>query len=185
MRLQFFKQKQRSEITIEQIYEKYCDMIFLYAYSILHDKNLSEDAVQEVFERIIKYRPDIHTLDSQRIKSYLITICRNVCFDIYKRNNIDKAAIPFTEETEAITPDNGSSPEAIAVDNDTVMRVKEIIKGLDYIYRDIILLSASESLTAAQIAEQLNLPVETVKKRLTRARKIIKEQMIKEGLYHE
>ena len=184
MRLLFFKQKQRSEITIEQIYDKYCDMIFLYAYSILCDKNLSEDAVQEVFERVIKYNPDLNNLDSQQIKNYLITICRNVCYDIFKRNNIDKAA-PLPEENEAAAADGKPTPEAIAVHNDTVMRVKEIIKGLDYIYRDIILLSASESLTAAQIAEQLNLPVETVKKRLTRARKIIKEQMIKEGLYHE
>ena len=51
--------------------------------------------------------------------------------------------------------------------------------------RDVLLLTAFEGASHAEIAEALDIPVGTVKSRLNRARRILRERLIAVGQYEE
>jgi len=151
----------------ERIYLQYRYLMFSEANKILNDSYLAEDAVSQSFLKIIK---NLHKIDENNVpatRSFVVIICRNVSLDILKNKNnntdIDDLEIESGEQ----------SPENIAIDMLGVERIAAAIAELPEIYRDIVLLKHHYDYTREEIAKMLDLPFETVKKRLHRAKKLL------------
>lgn len=79
------------KLDIEDIYKKYCRLVFKYAYiNTGFNKERAQDITQEVFLEAIK---SLKNFDSKKgnVKVWLMGIARNITFKEYKKvqNNLD------------------------------------------------------------------------------------------------
>jgi len=169
---------EEDRLKIERLYYKYRQLMFKEAQVILKDEHLSEDAVAESFIRIIKNLHKIDENNCPRTRSYLVIICRNVSKDIYKSriylNTIDDLAEDIEVEDMVC-----SDPNDIVVNKETLEQIAKVIENLDIIYRDVFLLRRVHNLSREEIAKIFGISVETVKKRLARAKVKIVESLKK------
>lgn len=81
------------------LYERYKKRLFGFFYQLNRNPSLSEDLVQNVFVRILKYRESY--TDESKFISWLFQIARNVNNDHFKKSNIQfdlEADILFNNE---------------------------------------------------------------------------------------
>ena len=166
---------------VKQLYEKYKYILFAQANKILQDKYLSEDTVHQAFIRIIKSLQKIDEINCPRTRSFLVIICENVARDIYKQRLYLNTSVVSIDEIEDGYIE-GSNPLEIMISNERIESIKDFVKKMDPKYRDVLMLKQTYGCNNEEISHLLNLPVETVKKRLYRARKQLKESIRKDGL---
>jgi len=181
----FFRKKPPAPppVTVEALYEKYYRLLYKIAYDILGDATLSEDALHETFVRVMKNLHKIDAIESTQTKNFLAIICRHISYDMYKKQyNTDFDNTPIEE-----APSQGyaSDPQEIVLNAEALQIATEAIKALKPIYRDVLLLCINHDMSYAEIAQALQISEETVRKRLYRARQILKEQIRKEDATHE
>lgn len=166
-------------LKVERLYYAYRKLLYKEAYAILNDKHLAEDAVSETFIRIINNLHKIDENNCPRTRSFLVIICRNVAKDIYKKrrklHQYEDLSGDLLEEE-----DQASNPLDIVINKETIQRIAKVIESLDLIYRDVFLLRRVHGMTCEEIAGMFGIKTETVKKRLTRAKHKIMEELEKE-----
>ena len=69
---------------VEKAYDKYADELYKYALMILADQGAAEDAVQQVFVKMMKMGNSILQIESH--DGYLRKAVRNECYDIIKKH---------------------------------------------------------------------------------------------------
>ncbi|HLF14881.1 MAG TPA: RNA polymerase sigma factor [Bacteroidota bacterium] len=144
------------------LFERHNGRLFNFYVRMTGDRQLSEDMVQDVFLRILKYR---HTFRGEsRFLTWMFTIARNVQMDNVKRWNREQP-LERDENNEALEP----------VSNDTVDHrydaalLKEALLRLTPEKREALILSRYEGMKYAEIAEFAGCSVENVKVRVHRA----------------
>lgn len=142
---------------ISILVEKYSNMVMRIAYQNCFNKSDSEDIVQEVFIRLLK---NIHKLEEDYIKAWIIRVTINICKD-YNKNFWYKKTEPL------------DNIEIEYFDKDEI-EVFKVISKLKPIYRNIIYLYYYEGYKINEIAKILNLNENTVSSNLSRARKKLK-----------
>jgi len=163
-------ENQQDSLKVERLYFGYRKLMYKEAYDILRDWHLAEDAISESFIRIINNLHKINESDCPRTRSFLVITCRNVAKDIYKKKS------PVNEDEDAITNlsfediNKVSDTLEILIKKETMEHIAMAIESLEPIYRDVFLLRRVHGLSREEIASIFGITVETVKKRLTRAK---------------
>jgi RNA polymerase sigma-70 factor (ECF subfamily) len=173
-------ENEQNQLKLERLYYEYRYIMYSCANEILHDKYLTEDAVHQSFIRIMK---NLHKIDEDnrpRTCNFLVIICRNVAKDIYnKRLYLNKNNDPFEELDDNITG-KSNDPMDILITKESIERITKSIQSLDPIYRDVLLLKRVYNFSREEIADLLGISIETVKKRIQRAKNILSEKLAKE-----
>ena len=163
--------KRLSEEQFYEKYELYAKMIYNIAYSHLKNVNHSEDVVQEVF---LKYLNNYHKLESlDHEKFWLIRVTMNEAKNVLKSswntkvNVIEEDSYPYQDEVNE------------------ERRFFEMIYKLPDKYKTVIILFYYENLDIKEISKVLHLSEAAVKKRLERARNILKEEESKNEIRRE
>jgi RNA polymerase sigma-70 factor, ECF subfamily len=167
----------RDEVAFEMLMNRYGDRLFKVCYLMLKETSLAEDAVQEVFIQIYKSIHSFHYKAS--LYTWIYKIAINKCRDILKQNG----GFDLTLEPELITAKTDLEQETLKQlkrDN-----IRELVAELPSIYREIVILFYFEDLSVKEIATILEEKENTVKSRLLRARSILKEVFIREGIADE
>lgn len=145
---------------VRGVYERYSGAVFTVAMSVLADRELAADAVQVTF--LNAWRA-CRSVDLDRpLAPWLYTIARRVAIDLYRR----RARAP-----EPMDPD-GEGPVALPPSFEGIWEAWEIRTAVDALpadERDVVRAQHFLGLTHPQIAEQLAVPVGTVKSRSHRA----------------
>lgn len=139
------------------------------------------DITQEVFLRawksMGKFRGD------SSVSTWLYRITMNLCVDHARRKNIQ--AVPLTDEegTELPLPDTRADnlPEAALEGRELSNELQTALGMLTDEHRQIILLRDVSGLSYQEIGRLLTLEEGTVKSRLARARRNLREILIKRG----
>ena len=137
--------------------------MYSLAFSIV--KN-NADAAEVISESILRAYKNIQTLKkADSFKPWILRIIHNTAVEMMRKNS---KIIPM-EETPDIPDD---SPE-----NDITIRlsVREAVNSLKQPYRTVVVLFYYENLSVSKIAQITNTNVVTVKKQLSRARKMLLE----------
>lgn len=74
-------EKNGFKILLETMYELYEQGMYRVAYGVLHNKEQAEDAVQDSFEKLLKYLPEIDAHDSPKTQKLVLKIVRNTAID--------------------------------------------------------------------------------------------------------
>ena len=147
-----------TEKEFESKYYMYNKMIYSIIYGYTLNKEDSDDLLQDVFIKFLNLNKKFNDLDHE--KHYLIRITINICKDYYKRNK------------------NKVSLEYDPLDDKSDNRIlKIIIRNLPDKYKKVIILYYYDSFDIKTISSILKISVDAVKKRLERARNMIKESL--------
>lgn len=168
----------RTEIDflLEKMMIEYGDELVRLAFSYVKDTEIAKDMVQNTFIKCYKnvdtFRYDAH------IKTWLYRIAINECKDYLKSWHFKMVQVKsFIHETaKSIYP----STEKTVIDKYNNEELKDTIFSLPKVYREVVYLYYYESLKTDEIAEVLDIPMNTVKTRLRRAKQRL-ESMIKEA----
>lgn len=160
---------QRSEVS--SFYEKNKNRFLRIALKILHNKEQTEDVLQEAFLRLVD-RPDIFFSlgNTERIR-YMCAVVKNVAVDMLNKCR--------RIETEELSEDAVYQNDENPIENSLLADIArgEIISFIDTLpeaQRAVLVLSYASGLSADEIGAALNIPVSAVYKRLYSARKSVK-----------
>ncbi|HHU72014.1 MAG TPA: sigma-70 family RNA polymerase sigma factor [Clostridiales bacterium] len=155
---------------IENLMWEYGNDVLRTAYMYVKDIHTAEDIFQDVF---IKVNSKLSTFEgNSSIKTWIIRITINTAKDFLK-SAWNRRVVPMMEYKEdAIISD--SDYESVE-NEDTNKMIMETVLSLPVKYKDVILSVYYNDMTIAETAEYLNLPEGTIKSRLSRARKKLKD----------
>jgi RNA polymerase sigma-70 factor, ECF subfamily len=147
------------ETAFRELHRRYRARAVFLAAQLLHDWNEAEDVVQEAFLRVFrsirKFRGDAG------FYSWLYRIVVNLCRDRRRR----AAAHPTLALDEARTADDQAGDWGA-----TRLHIEALLARLSEELRVTLLLREMAGLSYAEIAEELEVPVGTVRSRLSAAR---------------
>ena len=151
---------------------------------MIQNEEDARDLAQEAFVRAFK---NLKQFDrSRKFSSWLFRIANNLCIDHYRRRKLD--TVPMVRHTDGEEeetwdlPDAAPSPAEVFSDRERSRRLLVAVESLPPVYRMVILLRHQQGLAYDEIAEAMELPLGTVKARIHRAHRLLKEKLTRQGL---
>jgi len=168
--------REEKDFILEKIMIEYGNELVRLAFSYVKDTEIAKDMVQNTFIKCYK-NLDSFRFDAQ-IKTWLYRITINECKDYLKSWNYKMVQVKsFINETaKSILP----STEKTVIDKYNNEEIKDTIFSLPKVYREVVYLYYYNALKTEEIGIVLDIPVNTVKTRLRRAKQRL-ESMIKEA----
>ena len=137
--------------------------------------DLTLETFGKAFRQLATYQPQ------SSFATWLFTIASNSCIDFIRRRRLETVSLSSVEEThtgevcEYPIPSGDANPEESMIDGQRVRQVRAVVNQLKPRYRRIIEMRYYEEMTYEEMAEQLHLPLGTVKTHLRRARAFLAE----------
>lgn len=144
-------------------YNLYKDMIFNIALNYTHNQDDSEDILQDVFMKYLNSSEEFKTLENE--KYWLIRVTINTSISFIK-----------SKWKSGVILDNEYINSVKAEENSDMLRMRQIIFSLKDKYKEVIILYYYQNYNTKEIAEILKISQNSVKKRLERARDLIKKE---------
>ncbi len=160
----------------EKLYNTYRYTMLYTANSILQDMGLAEDAVHDAFMRIARNFHKVGEVDSPATKGFVVVIVKNVALTMVKSNNPELIA-----EDDKIFTNISDAQKDSPIDKISYETIVNQIIALPDIYKEVIYLRFVNELAIKDISRILQLPVDTVKKRIQRGRNLLIEKLTEEG----
>lgn len=153
------------------LFERYNRRLFNYFYRLTYRRDISEDLVQGVFERIIKYRKTYE--NSGAFSTWIYQIARNLHVDHHRKNKNQKNRDDFFDFDSI--KDNTYKNET-ALDDDSELKYLTIaLEKLDPEKKETLVLSRYQGFKYKEIAAIMDCTESAVKVRVFRALKELKE----------
>jgi len=140
---------------------------------LLRHEQDAQDVVQEAFLRAFKSFGGFHGSNG---RAWLLTIVRNTCYTLLKKNRVANLTTPFDEEIHA-SHDESVSAATILEHSENAELIREAMDELPAEFREILTLRHQEGLSYKEIADIAQIPPGTVMSRLARARGKLKERL--------
>jgi len=148
---------------------RYRRLAISVAYRICGDAALAEDVAQDAFvrvwSRLSEFRPD------GNFKAWLTRITANMTIDAVRRRR------PQVDIEDLALEAPGQGPESAAVSSERAGVVRAALMRLPVQSRTILVLREYQSLSYQEIADTLDVPLGTVKSRLSDARRRLKAEL--------
>ena len=144
--------------SFKSIFDEYYRPVKRFLYYKLGDIDLAEDITQEVFIRAWDKR---ETIIIDTVKSYLYKIANNLVI-----NHFSSAKIRFELKLEDHDKTVSESPQYIMENDEFATRLNRALEQLPEGQRTVFLMNRIDDLTYREIAEQLELSVKAVEKRM-------------------
>lgn len=158
---------------LSDLFERHHRKLYNFFLRLTNDGSLSEDLVQNVFERIIKYRKSFR--GDAPFRAWMYQIARNVRTDHFRLNKVKI--------------DDGIEPVSLNLQTNTshdLLEKKERSKALERAilklkpeYREVLWLGWFEKMSYKEVGEIMGLSVSNVKVRMHRAVKQLKNHFDK------
>ena len=144
------------------------DFLRRYVRSLIRDENDAADLVQETWVETLQSRPH----DGVGMRSWLRKVARR------KATRTRLRSARRAEHEQAVGPDqNGHGPDELALQMELQERVVRLLRSLREPYRSTLFLRFFHDLPPREIARREDVPVETVKTRLSRGLAILRRQL--------
>lgn len=152
------------------------DKIYRFACRMVDDTEEAQDLVQEVFIRLWDRKGDM--IQYRSVEAFALTMTRNLCIDWLRASGrLRQADSSEMDLTDPVTPYD------ITEMRDTVTRINQLINHLPEQQKVIVHLRDIEGYDFDEIAAILGLNLNVIRVNLSRARKKIKEQLVKVHQY--
>jgi RNA polymerase sigma-70 factor, ECF subfamily len=168
----------------EELYDRYSSLIYTIIKKIAPDDASAEQILVEVFV-IIWRKVNKFDFKTGNVFTWLVSLTRNKAVDSLRRSRFsDAAAKPYDDEYEDffILPTFLSDIDSL--DFNTAFTIKpKIEKALSKLtdtQKYVLHLAYYEGFTVDEIADKLNVPVETVRSKVLTALQNLKEYLVSE-----
>ncbi|MBA2619719.1 MAG: sigma-70 family RNA polymerase sigma factor [Acidobacteria bacterium] len=175
--------KQGDEAAFAEIVRRYRNPITNYLYRFLNDYEEAVDLAQETFVRVYFARERYHT--EYAFSTYIYRIATNLAIsELRKRKRRKLVSLTglfrYGDESDArdFEPADASSlADDDLIENEQAKTIARAIATLPEKYRAPVVLRDVEGKTYEEIAQILQLGLNTTKSRISRARKLLKEKL--------
>ena len=169
-----------------ELMARYKDSIYYMLLKMVNNRDDAEDltieAFGKAFRNIRQYTPDY------AFSTWLFKIATNNCIDFIRKKrkmmlSIDRG--PENDDGQEMTFEirsDGPSPDDVMMKKQKMMMMKDVVDKLKPRYRRLVELRYYQELSYEEIADELQLPLGTVKAQLFRAREFL-FQIIKNSEY--
>ena len=145
------------------LFEKHHISLFNFFMRLTGNRNISEDLVQEVFMRMLKYRSTYQ--GRSKFTLWMYQIARNAHIDFLRKK---KNTLPLDEQwSEPITSE--ASPAEKLEGDQEVLLMRQALAQLPLKKREVLILSRYQNLKYKEIAELMDCHIGTVKAHVHRA----------------
>jgi RNA polymerase sigma-70 factor, ECF subfamily len=165
--------KQREQGALVELYERYSNLVYNMAVQVLKNPDSAEEITQDIFFQVWRW-PEKWDPEKGRFTSWLLTVTRYTAIDRLRNENRQPPLSPHSLEHLAEFLPKSSALEDNIQDRGLLLR--SLIKELPKEQRDLILMAYFRGMTHNEIAEQLDLPLGTVKSRLRLGLQKLKEK---------
>ena len=152
----------------EHLYLTYKSRMYGIAYAILHKREDAEDAVMDAVFSIVKNISRFSSIPRNKTESLIVVIIRNAAINRYHYNK-RRSTLPL-EEAAIDIPDSDPTPEEMFGQKEDYEELLRVMRMLDPIYRDILLLKYFYEYDNGTIAAMTGVAETTVRVRLMRAK---------------
>jgi RNA polymerase sigma-70 factor (ECF subfamily) len=169
------------ESAYKDLVEKYDRPIYFHIRKMIKEKELVEDLVQEVFMKAFK---NLATYSNEyAFSTWLYRIATNHTIDYLRKKKLQTLSIndPYKTkdgELEIQLPDETYATDKQVIKKERKKIVQDAITNLPEKYRAVIQLRHMDELTYDEIADELDLPLGTVKAHIFRARELLYKALI-------
>jgi|SRR6478609_1569351 len=160
--------KQRTQAAFTYLYDNYSPALYGLIVSIVQDKELANDVLQEVFIKIWR-QIDQYNPEKGKLFTWLINISRNASIDMLRSKSYKEQ-----QQNQSLNPDVYTAAGAINIETDKI-GLRKVINNLKEEYKILIDLAYFQGYTQDEISKVLNIPLGTVKTRLRSALIQLKE----------
>lgn len=179
---------------VESLVAEHTLMVFRIAYSLLRNHHDAEDAAQECFLKVLKsaVRSKNELAQVRNPKTWLARVAWTTALDRRARRAItgshevaadDVLAVGGTDEGPGTRAALEQIPDRVLAQDEQIagremqQLLEKLISGLPDDLRQPLELSTVQELNSAEIAEVMEIPENSVRTRLLRARRLLKEKL--------
>ena len=157
------------------LFERHNRPLYGFFVRLTNQPSVSEDLVQIVFYRILKYR---HTYrDEGKFSAWIYHLARKVAADHFRKHAATPVPTDPAHLLEQATPEPQPSEQAATADDTVLLRAA--LARLPLEHREVLVLSRLQNIEHKEIARLLDCSVGAVKVRAHRALKELREVYFK------
>jgi RNA polymerase sigma-70 factor, ECF subfamily len=169
------KAKLGDQVAFTFLLDFYWNEVYGYMLKRTENETDTDDIVIETFakafDKISTYNPEFG------FNTWLITIAKNVHIDMLRKKK-STLFLEITDEEDSLANqvlDDSPTVEDIIITEQNLSKLLQQIKQLKPAYQEVIQLRYFQEMSYQEMAEQLNEPLNNIKIKLLRAKKILAE----------
>ncbi len=152
------------------LFERHHERLYRYFYSIFRNRADSMDAVQDVFDRLIRYG---HSFRGGSFLPWVFRIARNVAIDRQKGT-----LVPTSDDLDGVHADTASRPDHRIETGEEKNVLAQALELLSPRHREVLVLSRYADLSYREIGSVLNCSAGAAKVRAHRALVSLRENYL-------
>jgi len=170
---------------LEELYDRYSSLLFTIIKKIAPDQISAEQLLIDVFVIIWRKAGNLE-FNTENVFTWLVTVARNKAVDYLRRGRSAKGTTQFYDdsyENYFILP---TFPKGIdTLDYNTAFslkpKVEKALSKLTDTQKYVLHLAYYEGFTIDEIADKLNVPLETVRNKVMTALFSLRDHLVKES----
>lgn len=170
------------DLAYEELLNRFQQPVYNIVYRLVTDPGDTADVVQEVFLKIFRSIASFRAQSS--LKTWVYRIAVNEAHNHrrwFSRRRGHETGLDDDQGDgvtfEQILPDHGPSPFELASDRETRAAIEAALQQVKPAFREALVLREIEGLTYEEIADILQININTIKTRIVRGRQSLRESL--------
>lgn len=160
----------KTNLSFDDLLNNNWDYVYNFLLKKTNNDFLSEEITIQSFSKAFE---KINLFDKKyKFKTWIVSIAKNQLNDYFKKK---KLRFENIENINLVGLKNNFNPEEELINKEKYNHLNEKIEELKPMYKEIIKLKYIEDLSIRQISKKINQPLNTVKIKIFRAKKILSE----------
>lgn len=155
--------------TFKDLYQKYAKDLRHFVFFKTQDMDKTEDIVQETF---VKLWENCSKVNIEKVKSYIYSVASNTFLNMVKHDKVVQK-----HQNSVSSHQSNESPEFILLEKEFMEKLERTIQALPEKQKEVFLLNRIEKKTYKEIAEQIDISVKAVEKRMHAALLVMRENI--------
>jgi len=175
------QQKSAKHRAFEKEALPHANLLYNYALRMTNNRADAEDLLQETFLKAFRFWDQYQ--QGTNIRAWLFRILKNSFINRYRKESKEPETVDFDDVQNYYTsPRDGAAEPAGGRQNWFSNLLEDDVAGaiaqLPDDFRTVVILCDIEGLTYEEIAEFVSVPLGTVRSRLHRGRKLLREKLV-------
>lgn len=158
-----------------EIVRRYQTLVCSIAYARTGNLNSSEELAQETFVSAWNSITKLH--EPSKLRQWLSGIVRNLANNHTRKRKRDVLAKAADIDQTGLSDEHTSNPPEMAIAREEIDLLNRTLASLPEQYREPLVLFYREDQSVARVAELLELSTDNVKQRLSRGRKMLRDEV--------
>jgi RNA polymerase sigma-70 factor (family 1) len=147
------------QLAFRGLYHIYHKRLHYFALALVKTKEAAEEIVEDVFIRLWNHQATI--LQINNLKIYLYTATKNTALNYLSRKAQESVVEPF-DNIDIALQETSLSPEQIMITRETYKNIREAVESLPPRCKMIFKLVREDGLRYKEVAEILNISINTI-----------------------